>query len=164
MSNKRADMSKDFEKNEDDAVEEAVESPFFDEIGNGPKPGPLDVEISSYIVDEPIHDETLAAIEEATLQKELIDGRVSTYGDPVEGHIRIAQVWSGILGIEVQPSTVPLLMMGMKAVRAVSSPDYSDHIDDIEGYSDIYRKIIGPDMIQARSVDEYLAKKREREG
>lgn len=139
---------------------------FTDEIGNGPEPGPLEQAVDEALgtVDEPIHEEVLADIKEATLQQELIDGRVSTYGDPIEGHIRIAQVWSGILGIEVQPSTVPLLMMGMKAVRAVSSPDYSDHIDDIEGYSDIYRKIIGPDMIQARSVSEYLAKKQEREG
>lgn len=113
---------------------------------------------------EPIHEEAVAAVEEQKLQKELIDGRVAAYGDPVEGHVRIASVWSGILGHLIQPAEVPMLMMGMKLVRMQTSPDYSDHIDDIEGYDNIYRSIIGEDMIQARSVDEYLRIKREREG
>lgn len=113
---------------------------------------------------EPLHDEALATVEEQKLQKELIDGRVSTYGDPVEGHIRIAKVWTGILGHPVQPAEVPMLMMGMKLVRMQVSPDYADHIDDIEGYDAIYREIIGDQMIQARTVDEYLAKKKQREG
>jgi len=159
-TSKRANMA-------DDKVEEAgapADSEFLNEIGNGPEKGPLEAEVDEVVGTEPIHDDTLAAIEEATLQQELIEGRISTYGDPVIGHIRIAQVWSGILGIEVPPAVVPLLMMGMKAVRATSSLDYADHIDDIEGYSDIYRKILGHDLIQARTVDEYLRIKREREG
>lgn len=169
MSNKRADMSKDFEKSEDDAIKEAVQSPYFDEIGNGPEPGPLEAELDTHDEDgnqltPPLEADTLAAIEEATQVRELIDGRISTYGDPVEGHIRIAQVFSGVLGIEVQPATVPLLFMGMKLVRAQMAPDYSDNSDDIEGYLDIFRKIIGEDMIHARSVSEYVEQKREREG
>lgn len=142
--------------------DEAAGTVGTDWIGNGPEPGPIEQEVNDAVGPEPIHDETLAAIEEATQVRELIDGRVSTYGDPVEGHVRIAQVFSGILGIEVQPSTVPLLMMGMKLVRAESSPDYSDHSDDIEGYLDIFRKIIGDDMVKARSVSEYLEKKQAR--
>lgn len=87
---------------------------------------------------------------------EVIDGRVSVYGEPVEGFCRIAQVWSGILGREVSATDVALCLIGMKAVRTQVTPNYSDNSDDIEGYLDIFRKIVGEDMIHARSVTEYL--------
>lgn len=74
-------------------------------------------------------------------------------------HIRIAQVWSGILGHTVRPVDVPLMMAGMKLVRAQNTPDYSDNVDDIDGYIEIARKVVGEDMILARSVQEYLDKK-----
>lgn len=90
---------------------------------------------------------------------EVIDLRVQVYGDPIDGFIRIAKVWSGILGIEVNPTDVPLCMIGMKAVRAQVSPDYSDNSDDVEGYLDIFRKLVGEDMIHARSVTEFIEKK-----
>lgn len=86
---------------------------------------------------------------------ELIDGRVNVYGDPVMGFTRHAQVWSGILGIEVQPWQVALCMLGYKLVRTGITPDYSDNSDDIEGYLDIFRQLM-PDMVQARDTAEYL--------
>lgn len=90
---------------------------------------------------------------------EVIDGRSTTYGDPVEGMIDIAAGWSILVGKQIDATTIPLMMMWMKMVRAVQSPDYSDHSDDIEGYLDIFRKVVGEDMIHARSVTEYLEKK-----
>jgi hypothetical protein len=95
---------------------------------------------------------------------EVIDQRVAVYGEPVNGFVRIAQVWSGILGFEVQPAQVPLCLIGMKAVRASITPDYSDNSDDIEGYLDIFRKVVGDDMIQARSVTDYVTMKQMRRG
>lgn len=94
----------------------------------------------------------------------MIDGRVAVYGDPVKTYVRIAQVWSGIAGFEIQPSTVPLMMIGLKSVRAEQTPDYSDNSDDIEGYLDIHRQIVGDDMVHARSVAEYLELKGVRRG
>lgn len=93
---------------------------------------------------------------------ELIDGRVSVYGDPVDTFVRIAAMWSAILDHTVQPHEVPLMMAAMKIIRATQAPDYSDNVDDVEGYLDIYRKLLGPDMIHARSVTEYLAAKEAR--
>lgn len=90
---------------------------------------------------------------------EVIDRRVQVYGDPVETFARIAQVWSGILGHEVNATDVPLCLIGMKIVRTTQAPDYSDNSDDIEGYLDIFRQLVGEDMIQARSVNEYIEKK-----
>jgi hypothetical protein len=90
---------------------------------------------------------------------EVVDLRVQVYGDPVETFVRIAEVWSGILGHEVQPTDVPLCLIGMKIVRTTQAPDYSDNSDDIEGYLDIFRQIVGDDMVTARSVTEYVEKK-----
>lgn len=90
---------------------------------------------------------------------EVIDERVKVYGDPVVTFVQIAQVWSGILGVEVQATDVPLCLIGMKLVRTTQAPDYSDNSDDVEGYLDIFRQIVGPDMVHARSVAEYIEKK-----
>jgi hypothetical protein len=49
--------------------------------------------------------------------------------------------------------------MGYKILRAQHTPDYSDNSDDIEGYLDIFRELVGEDMVHARSVSEYLEKR-----
>ena len=90
---------------------------------------------------------------------EVIDRREQVYGPAVECWVRVAQVWTGILGHEVQPVEAALCMIGMKLVRTDYAPDYSDNTDDVEGYLDIVRKIVGDDMIAARSVAEYIAQK-----
>lgn len=86
----------------------------------------------------------------------LLDGRESVYGERVKNMQDVAQVWSGILGTEVRPDQVPLLMAGYKLVRASGTPDYSDNIDDVEGYALMFREVIGDKMINAKSVKEYL--------
>ena len=90
---------------------------------------------------------------------EVIDRRVQVYGDPRETFVRVAEIWSGILGHHVNPVDVPLMMIGYKLLRAAVSPDYSDNIDDVDGYADIFRTLVGDDMIQARSVNDYIAQK-----
>ena len=92
---------------------------------------------------------------------EVIDSRRGVYGDPRIMFARAAQIWSGILGVEVNAVDVPLMLMGYKILRTQHTPDYSDNSDDIEGYLDIFREIVGEDMIHARSVSQYLALKRE---
>ena len=94
-----------------------------------------------------------------SIPEEVVDGRNSVYGNPVETFSRIAEVWSGILGHTVNATDVPLCLMGMKIIRTTQAPDYSDNSDDIEGYLDIFRKIVGDDMVHARSVKEYLEKR-----
>jgi hypothetical protein len=90
---------------------------------------------------------------------EVIDGRRGVYGDPAEMFARAAQIWSGIIGYEINAVDVPLMLMGYKILRAQHTPDYSDNSDDIEGYLDIFREIVGDDMVHARSVSEYLEAK-----
>lgn len=90
---------------------------------------------------------------------EIIDRRVRVYGNPNENFERIAQVWSGIVGHPIKAVEVPLMMAGMKLVRTQVSPDYSDNSDDIDGYMDIFRALVGDEMIQARSVSDYIEQK-----
>lgn len=90
---------------------------------------------------------------------DVIDRRVQVYGSPEETFPRIALVWSGILGHTVTAAEVPLMMAGMKMVRAQVMPDYSDNSDDISGYMDIFNKLVGDDMIHARTVNDFIAKK-----
>jgi Domain of unknown function (DUF6378) len=87
---------------------------------------------------------------------ELIDDRVAVYGDPVVTFVQIAQVWSGIIGYEIEPCEVPLMLIGMKLVRTAQAPDYSDNSDDVEGYLDIFRRIVGADMVHARTIEQYV--------
>lgn len=119
-----------------------TDTPTFDRISGLPIQGSLDLRTSA--------------------GEELVDGRISVYGDPTETFARIAQVWSGITGLTINATDVPLMMAGMKLVRAQVTPDYSDNSDDVEGYIDIFRKVVGPDMVKARSVDEYLLLKGDR--
>jgi hypothetical protein len=95
--------------------------------------------------------------------QELLDSRLAVYGERVENMTRVAQVFSGILGFEVRPDQVPLLMVGYKTVRASQTPDYEDNVKDIEGYAIMFREIIGDDMIAAVNTDEYLLEKSRRE-
>jgi len=87
--------------------------------------------------------------------EELVSRRVALYGDPIDGFIRIAQTWTGILGTEVKPYQVPLMMAAMKLVRTSVTPDYSDNSDDVDGYMDIFRRLVGDDMVHARTPAEY---------
>jgi hypothetical protein len=105
-----------------------------------------------------------ADLREKETVRELIDGRKQVYGDPVVTFERIAKVWTGISGHDISAYDVPLMLIGLKTVRTQVTPDYSDNSDDIEGFLDIFRTLVGHDMIEARLVSEYLEKKAERDG
>jgi hypothetical protein len=91
--------------------------------------------------------------------KEMVASRQAVYGEPIETFTRMAAIWSAIIDHEIQPWEVPLMMVGMKMIRTTQAPDYSDNSDDVEGYLDIFRTIIGEDMVKASSVSEYVTKK-----
>lgn len=91
--------------------------------------------------------------------EEVVDRRQDVYGDPTSNMIRTAQMWSGFLDHEIQPWQVPVMMALFKLQRVGIAPDYSDNIDDVDGYLSMFRRVIGDDMVVARSVAEYLEKK-----
>lgn len=94
--------------------------------------------------------------ENTAIVNEVIDGRRGVYGEPTDTFARMAQMISGLLGSEVQPWQVPLILIITKLVRTNQCPEYSDNSDDIEGYLAIFRELVGEDMIHARSVSEFL--------
>jgi len=88
--------------------------------------------------------------------QKLVDQRLSVYGDRVENMVRVAKMWEGLFNFPVQPWQVPLAFAMYKMYRAGITPDYSDTIDDVDGYLLMFREVIGEDMVQARTVEEYL--------
>ena len=94
--------------------------------------------------------------ESSEVVNEVVDGRCGVYGEPTDTFARMAQMISGLLGVEIHAWQVPLIFIITKMVRTNQCPTYSDNSDDIEGYLAIFRELIGDDMVHARSVDEYL--------
>ncbi len=65
---------------------------------------------------------------------ELVNGkRQEDYGTPEDCFGAIAEVWSGLLGFEITPQDVPLMMIGLKLVRDEHKPK-RDNIVDALGY------------------------------
>ena len=100
--------------------------------------------------------------ESSEVVNEVIDGRRGVYGEPTDTFARMAQMISGLLGVEIHAWQIPLILIITKMVRTNQCPTYSDNSDDIEGYLAIFRELIGDDMIHARSVGEYLELKARR--
>ena len=89
----------------------------------------------------------------------ILDSRKSVYGDATEAMVNQAKIISGILGVEVHAWQVPLILMGIKLQRTSVTPDYADNSDDIEGYLELFRGVIGDDMVHARTAADYRAQK-----
>lgn len=64
--------------------------------------------------------------------------RGAAYGPPSEDFTRTAVIMSTILGMEVRPEQVPLLMIAVKLSRLVKSPEKRDSVADICGYALTY--------------------------
>lgn len=95
----------------------------------------------------------------APVTDEVVEQRRGIYGDPMVNFANTALIWSGLMNTTVQPWMVPLCLVGLKLQRTTVTPDYSDNSDDIDGYMAIFRELIGDDMVEARSVLDYLEQK-----
>lgn len=90
----------------------------------------------------------------------LLEQRGQIYGDAVTQYGQVAQVWSGILGHEVTAHQAALMMVGLKLVRASTSPDHEDNLDDAAGYVRIAQRIAevwANPMLEAPSFDDLAA-------
>lgn len=61
--------------------------------------------------------------------------RAAAYGDAREGFARVAQMWSGILGVEVPVEKVAMMMVALKLSRLSQNPDNRDSWVDVIGYA-----------------------------
>lgn len=74
---------------------------------------------------------------------ETVDGRDKQehYGPPEESMRRIGLIWSGILGVEISPEKVALMMLGLKAARLSIDPRHVDSLVDAGGYVRILERL-----------------------
>jgi hypothetical protein len=63
------------------------------------------------------------------------------YGPPEQSMRRIWLIWSGILGEEVSPEKVALMMLGLKAARLSIDPRHFDSLVDAAGYVRILERL-----------------------
>lgn len=63
--------------------------------------------------------------------------RDKNYGTPYINHLRIAKMWSVVLGVEITPSQVALCMATVKIARLVETPDHLDSFVDGAAYISI---------------------------
>lgn len=135
--------------------------------GNQPRPEPelwnqsdvAKAEAFAQLSSEASVDETDPA-QRLGKQAELLASRRAVYGDTVSNMEYTAMIWSGIAHAKIEPYMVPLMFAAYKLFRASVTPDYSDNIDDAEGYEGMFREVVektfSHGMVQARTVDEYL--------
>ena len=92
---------------------------------------------------------------------ELLASRHAVYGDRIDNMERVAQIWSGLLGVEIKDWQVPLLMSAYKMFRTFQTPNYSDNSDDIDGWKKMFVEVMDANhggIVQARTVEEYELK------
>ncbi|QPX62651.1 hypothetical protein SEA_XITLALLI_6 [Microbacterium phage Xitlalli] len=90
----------------------------------------------------------------------VLDGR-QAYGDRVQNMKDQAAMINAYLGgREVTAVDVPMFLVLIKAHRLGRMQDYADNYDDIDGYMQIAREVVGDDMIQAATAREYAEIKR----
>ena len=69
--------------------------------------------------------------------------RDEMYGDPRTNNQRIADLWSVILGVEVDADEVILCMIAVKMSRLIKTPEHEDSWVDIAGYAALGGEITG---------------------
>jgi len=67
--------------------------------------------------------------------------RQDSYGEPDALAVRVAEIWSGILGHKVEVTDVPLMMAGLKIARLKMHPGHRDSLVDLAGYAYTYERI-----------------------
>lgn len=87
--------------------------------------------------DEP-QDTDLDSNERALVLEEaerLINGqRANDYGSPQTNFGRIAKLWEPILGVQIKPTDVALMLTQLKIARLINSPAHRDSWIDAAGY------------------------------
>mgnify|MGYP000195884175 CR=1 FL=1 len=74
--------------------------------------------------------------------KAVLNSRGQHYGNILENHKRIAEIWSIILGFKVTEEQVLLMMIGLKVARLIQTPDHQDSIIDTAGYAAALSELI----------------------
>ena len=91
------------------------------------------------------HDPTARMI--LARASELVTGdRADDYGDAAESFQRVADLWSPILGVTIQPYQVALCMAQLKISRLLNSPTHGDSWVDAAGYIGLGGQVVPDDV------------------
>lgn len=110
----------------------------------------------------------MSNIETEMTTEELLEQRHQVYGDRVSNMENVGTMWSGYLrarfpDVDITGTDVAVMMALYKTYRMSVEPEYSDSIDDVDGYMAMARETIGDRLIKARTVDEFIQKRAERD-
>lgn len=61
--------------------------------------------------------------------------RGEQYGSVWDNHERIAIIWTALIGIQIEPEHVAMMMAGVKLARLAATPDHQDSWVDLAGYA-----------------------------
>ena len=74
----------------------------------------------------------------------LITGdRAKEHGDARANFAKVAKMWSAMVGVEITPRQVPLMMVVLKVVRACDNPGNADNCIDAAGYAALAGELAG---------------------
>ena len=65
--------------------------------------------------------------------KETVADRGEDYGSIWDNHERIAIIWTALIGIQIEPEHVAMMMAGVKLARLAATPDHQDSWVDLAG-------------------------------
>lgn len=89
----------------------------------------------------------------------ILDGR-QAYGNRVINMRQQADMWNAYLdGRHITDVDVPIMYVLTKIHRLGRMQDYADNYNDIDGYMQIAREVVGSNMIEATTAKEYAEKK-----
>lgn len=74
-------------------------------------------------------------------ENDILKDREKSYGNPIQMHNRIAQIWSALLNKPVTAYEVALCMTGLKLARATKNASDPDSLVDAHGYTEIAQTI-----------------------
>lgn len=89
----------------------------------------------------PLHEDERPEHIKKGFEYGILKDREKQYGNPVEMHNRIAEIWSGILNHPVTGYEVALCMTGLKLARATKNASDPDSLIDAHGYAEIAQMI-----------------------
>ncbi|WVX89544.1 hypothetical protein SEA_HITCHHIKER_7 [Microbacterium phage HitchHiker] len=94
-------------------------------------------------------------MDETTPAPGILDGRAA-YGNRVINMRQQADMWNAYLdGRHIEAHDVPIMFVLTKLHRLGRMPDYADNYNDIDGYMQIAREVIGTNMVEAATAKEY---------
>jgi len=79
---------------------------------------------------------------------EIVAGdREKSYGDKVQNHKNIADLWSAYLGVPISPGQAAIMMLLLKVARTKTGSGTEDNYVDMAGYAGVAGEINSKDKV-----------------